>query len=88
MRHAQILSATHRHEHYASLKDLSRPKISPMPKRSEQLNVRMSPEDLALLQKAASALWPGLQLTNSTMILALAKRSAEEVLHKKMKKGQ
>jgi uncharacterized protein (DUF1778 family) len=52
-----------------------------MAKRTLQINVRMSNEDLALLQKAAAALWPGVELTTSTIVLSLAKRSAEQILH-------
>ena len=33
-----------------------------MAKRTLQINVRMSNEDLALLQKAAVSLWPGVEL--------------------------
>jgi len=51
-----------------------------MAKRTLQINVRMSNDDLALLKKAAATLWPGLELTTSTIVLSLAKKSAEEVL--------
>ena len=52
-----------------------------MAKRVLQINVRMSVEDLALLQKAAAAQWPGVELTTSTIVLSLAKKSAQEILH-------
>lgn len=51
-----------------------------MAKRTLQINVRMSSEDLALLQKAAATQWPGVDLTTSTIVLSLAKRSAEQIL--------
>lgn len=76
-----MLLATNRHEHYSSGKTLSRAKMIAMAKRTLQINVRMSSEDLALLKKAAATLWPGVELTISTTVLALAKKSAEEVLH-------
>jgi uncharacterized protein (DUF1778 family) len=52
-----------------------------MAKRTLQINVRMSNEDLALLQKAAGVLWPGVELTTSTIVLSLAKKAAGEILH-------
>jgi len=51
-----------------------------MAKRTLQINVRMSNEDLALLQKAAAVLWPGVELTTSTIVLSLAKKAALEIL--------
>ena len=51
-----------------------------MAKRTLQINVRMSNKDSALLQKAAAAQWPGVELTTSTIVLSLAKRSAEQIL--------
>jgi uncharacterized protein (DUF1778 family) len=60
-----------------------------MAKRTLQINVRMSPEDLAELKKAAATLWPGLELTTSTAVLQLAKRAAQEILHPaREKKGK
>lgn len=52
-----------------------------MAKRTLQINVRMSNDDLALLRKAAATLWPGVELTMSTIVLSLAKRSAEQILY-------
>jgi hypothetical protein len=43
----------------------------------------MSPDDLALLRKAAEKLWPGMPITNSTLVLTLARLKAEEILKKK-----
>ena len=57
-----------------------------MAKRTLQINVRMSNDDLALLQKAAGALWPGVELTTSTIVLSLAKKAAEEILRAKPKR--
>ena len=55
-------------------------------KRTVQVNVKMSEEDFALLQRAAAALWPEAILSNSGIILGLAKISAKEVLQKKSAK--
>ena len=46
----------------------------------------MSEEDFALLQRAAVALWPDAILSNSGVILGLAKISAREVLQKTTKR--
>ena len=54
-----------------------------MTKREIQTNVRTTPEDMAMLEKAAKILWQGIPLTRSTLILSLAKRAAEEILSKK-----
>jgi hypothetical protein len=51
-------------------------------KRTVQVNVKMSVEDFATLQKAAAALWPGAILTNSGIVLGLAKIGAMEALKK------
>ena len=51
-------------------------------KRTTQVNVKMSPEDFALLKKAAAKKWPGAVLSNSGIVLGLAKISAREVLRK------
>ena len=52
-----------------------------MAKRTLQINVRMSNEDLALLKKAAATQWPDLELTTSTIVLSLAKKEADRILH-------
>ncbi len=54
-------------------------------KRTVQVNVKMSPEDFTLLRKAAERRWPGAILTNSGIVLALAKISAQQMLGKKKK---
>ena len=81
-----MLMHPNRHAHYASGKPLSSAKMIAMAKRTLQINVRMSNDDLALLQKAAGALWPGLELTTSTIVLSLAKKAAEEILRVKPKR--
>jgi len=52
-------------------------------KRTVQVNVKMSAEDFALLQKAANVLWPGAVLTNSGIVLGLAKLGASQASKKK-----
>jgi hypothetical protein len=55
-------------------------------KRTIQVNVKMTAEDFDNLQKAANALWPDAILSNSGIILGLARLSAREVLKKKTRK--
>jgi predicted DNA binding CopG/RHH family protein len=86
MRRSHIHKNTKRHRDYASGGGLSTVIIAAMAKRTLQINVRMSNDDLALLKKAAQALWPGLELSTSTAVLSLAKKAAEEALHAKPKK--
>lgn len=57
-----------------------------MKKRSLQVNARMSPEDLALLRKAAEKLWPGMPITNSTLLVTLARLKAQDIIEGKPKK--
>jgi hypothetical protein len=52
-------------------------------KRTVQVNVKMSPEDFTLLKKAAAKKWPGAVVTNSGIVLGLAKISAREILNTK-----
>ena len=52
--------------------------MQPTSKRTVQVNVKMSAEDFTLLQKAAQALWPDAILSNSGIILGLAKIAARE----------
>ncbi len=49
-------------------------------KRSLQVNVRVSPHSLKLLRQAAEMIWPGLVLSNSTLLLTLAQNKAKEIL--------
>lgn len=55
-------------------------------KRTIQVNVKMSAQDFANLQSAANALWPDAILSNSGIILGLARLGAKEVLKKKTRK--
>jgi hypothetical protein len=52
-------------------------------KRTVQINVKLSPEDFNLLKKAAEKKWPDAVMTNSGVVLGLAKISAREILKKK-----
>ena len=51
-------------------------------KRTVQVNVKMNPEDFALLKKAAEKRWPDAVMTNSGIVLALAKIAAKSSLTK------
>ena len=55
-------------------------------KRTVQVNVRLSVEDFALVEKAAKILWPGAVLTNSGILLGLAKIAAQDALKGKKTK--
>lgn len=55
-------------------------------KRTVQVNVRLSTEDFELIQRAANVLWPDAVLTNSGILLGLAKISARDVLKAKTSK--
>ena len=46
-------------------------------KRTVQVNVKMRPEDFALLKKAADKRWPEAVMTNSGIVLGLAKIAAK-----------
>lgn len=48
-----------------------------------QVNVKMSTEDFTTLQKAANALWPEAILSNSGIILGLARLAAKDILKSK-----
>lgn len=52
-------------------------------KRTIQVNVKMTEDDFALLRKAAEKRWPGAVMTNSGIVLALARIAAREVLRTK-----
>ena len=54
--------------------------IQEVMKRTIQVNVKMSPEDFNLLKKAAGKKWPDAVMTNSGILLGLAKISAREAL--------
>ncbi len=51
-------------------------------KRTVQVNVKMSPEDFNLLTKAAEKRWPDAVMTNSGIVLGLAKIAAKLSLKK------
>jgi hypothetical protein len=52
-------------------------------KRTVQVNVKMSSEDFETLKKAANTLWPDAILSNSGIILGLARLSAKDILKRK-----
>ncbi len=52
-------------------------------KRDLQVNVKLSADDFATLKQASDALWPGAILSNSAIILGLAKISAADILKQK-----
>ena len=52
-------------------------------KRTVQVDVKMTQDDLALLQKAAEKRWPEAVITNSGVVLALVKIAARQTLGKK-----
>ena len=54
-------------------------------KRTTQVNVKMTEEDFALLSKAAEKRWPDAVMTNSGIVLALARIAARETLAQKRK---
>jgi hypothetical protein len=51
-------------------------------KRTVQVNVKMTQEDFDLLLKAAEKRWPDAVMTNSGVVLGLAKIAAKETLGK------
>jgi len=51
-----------------------------MAKRDVSVTVKMTEEDYKLLQKAADATWPKAVLTQSGIVLGLARIGAETVL--------
>jgi len=48
-------------------------------KRTVQVNVKMSGEDFALLKEAAQKLWPDAVISNSGILLGLAKMAAKRI---------
>jgi hypothetical protein len=65
------------------LLDNSKSPIQEGMKRTIQVNVKMSPEDFSLLKKAAEKRWPDAVMTNSGIVLALAKIAARETMGKR-----
>jgi uncharacterized protein (DUF1778 family) len=49
-------------------------------KRTVQVNVKMSEEDYELLQQAAEKLWPEAVISNSGILLGLARMAAKQAL--------
>jgi hypothetical protein len=52
-------------------------------KRTVQVNVKMTLEDFNLLKRAAEKRWAGAVLTNSGIVLGLARIAAQETLGKR-----
>ena len=57
-----------------------------MSKRSVSVTVKMTEEDYKLLVKAADAIWPKAVLTQSSVVLGLARIGAETVLKESKKR--
>jgi hypothetical protein len=49
-------------------------------KRTVQVNVKMTEEDFSMLRKAAEKRWPDAVMTNSGIVLGLARIAAKETL--------
>jgi uncharacterized protein (DUF1778 family) len=49
-------------------------------KRTVQVNVRLSEEDFDLIKKAAAKIWPDAVLSNSGILLGLARLAAKQVV--------
>jgi hypothetical protein len=54
-------------------------------KRTVQVNVKMSEEDFSLLQKAAHKHWPDAVMTNSGIVLGLARMAARDIVGQRKK---
>jgi hypothetical protein len=52
-------------------------------KRTLQVNVKMTQDDFDLLKKASDKRWPDAVMTNSGIVLALARIAARDTLKKK-----
>lgn len=52
-------------------------------KRTVQVNVKMTEDDFNLLKKAAEKRWPDAVMTNSGIVLGLARIAAREILSKR-----
>jgi len=61
--------------------------MQPTGKRTVQVNVKMTAEDFELLKRAADKLWPDAILSNSGIILGLAKIAAREAGSRKSSKS-
>jgi uncharacterized protein (DUF1778 family) len=54
-------------------------------KRTIQVNVKMTEEDFTLLRKAAEKRWPDAVMTNSGIVLALARIAAREIIGRRQR---
>ncbi len=54
-------------------------------KRTVQVNVKMTEADFELLRRAAEKRWRDAVMTNSGIVLALAKIAARDTLHKRQR---
>jgi hypothetical protein len=61
--------------------------MQPTGKRTMQVNVKMTVGDFDLLQKAAHTHWPDAVLSNSGIVLGLAKIAARDILKRGDTKG-
>jgi uncharacterized protein (DUF1778 family) len=59
--------------------------MSDQDKRSVQVNVRLSEQDFELIKKAAARLWPNAVLSNSGILLGLARLAAKQVVETQTK---
>ncbi len=57
-------------------------------KRTIQINVKMSGEDFELLRKAAESLWPDAIISNSGVLLGLARIAARQAIAEKKGNGR
>lgn len=51
-----------------------------MAKRDLRINVHMTGEDMALFRKAGETKWPGVEFSNSSLVLTLARDAAKQIL--------
>lgn len=58
--------------------------IERVEKRTEIISVRMTPTDRDRLRQAAALQWPGAVLTESAIMLGLARMAADRILQKKL----
>jgi uncharacterized protein (DUF1778 family) len=54
-------------------------------KRTVQVNVRLSEDDFELIRKAAAKLWPEAVLSNSGIVLGLARLAAKQTVEAQKK---
>jgi uncharacterized protein (DUF1778 family) len=57
-------------------------------KRTIQVNVKMTEEDFTLLRKAAEKRWPDAVMTNSGIVLALARIAARDTLRDRRREAR